>query len=65
MACLCMPQSMSDNLKNQNLKKRLKNFFQNLKVAFFRYMICERLLQDNSGHFLCSINARPVQLLEL
>ena len=38
---------------------KFKNLF------FFRYIILERELQNNSGRFLCIINAKPAQFLVL
>ena len=60
MACLCMPWSMSDNLKIHKFKIIIiEKFCQKLKVCYFFYIICERQLEDNSSRFLCIVNARP------
>ena len=43
----------------ENFLPKFKNLF------FFRYIISERELQNNSGRFLCIINAKPAQFLVL
>ena len=63
MACFCMPWFMSDNLQIQNFKIIIvEKFYQKFKVCYFCYIICERQLEDNSGRFLCLVNARPSNL---
>ena len=65
MACLCMPRLMSDKLKIQIFKIIIvEKFRQVLKVCYFCYITCyfcnitcERQLEDNSGRFLCIVNA--------
>ena len=42
-----------------------KNFCQNSKICYFRLIILERQVQNNSGRFLCLINARSAQFLVL
>ena len=64
MACLCMPQSMSDNLEIQKFKIiSIEKFCQKLKVCCF---ICERQLEDNSGRsFFMHCKSKTVQPLVL
>ena len=54
---------MSDNLKIQKFEIIItENFCQKLKL-FFCYIICEKQLEDNSGRFLCIVNARSSNLV--
>ena len=54
---------MSDISKIQILKIIiLEKNCQNLQVCYFRYVICEKQPLDNSGRFLCIVNAIPSSL---
>ena len=63
MACLCMPRSMSDNLKIQKFKIIVtEKFCQKLKDCYLCYTIYERQLEDKSGRFSCIENVRTSKL---
>ena len=63
MACLWMPWSMTDSLKNQKFKIFItEKFCQKLKVCYFWYIFCERHVENKSGSFLCIVIVRPSKL---
>ena len=63
MACLRMPWSMTDSLKNQKFKIFItEKFCQKLKVCYFWYIFCERHVEHKSGSFLCIVLVRPSKL---
>ena len=59
IACLCMPWSMSANMKYQKVRRTIiEKFCQNLEVCYFSYIIWERQL----GCLRRILNARPSNL---
>ena len=63
MTCFSMPWSMSSKLKIQILVIIIfENFCQNLKVRYFRYIICVIQSYNISGCFQCIFIARRPNL---